>query len=63
MPKKVLDFCVKYGIIWITDDELKKIKFKKNGRRVDVRLDYLTFHTDKAIEEIKKGLMIYDKTW
>ena len=63
MPKKVLDFCLEYGVIFVTDEELKKIKFKKDGRRVDVRLDYLTFHPEKAIEEIKKGLMIFDKTW
>ena len=63
MPTKVFNFCVKYGIIWITDEELKKIKFKKDGRRVDVRIDYLMLHQEESIEQIKKGLMIFDKTW
>lgn len=63
MPLKIFNLCVEYGIIWNTDDEMKKVKFKKDGRRVDIRLDYLIFHTEESIEQIKKGLMIFDKTW
>ena len=63
MPIKVFNFCVEHSIIWNTDDKVKKIKFKKDGRRVDIRIDYLTLHPEESIEEIKKGLKIFDKTW